>query len=298
MTPSVTLLGTGKMGAAFVDRWLQAGREVVVWNRNPASAHALAGAGVKVEATARDAAQSSPVVVSMLTNGPAVIAVLLDSGALAAMPLGSVLVDLSTIDVASSVEVARAAVQQGVHYLRGGVSGTPAVVRSGNAALLLSGPPAALAAASDVMNELAVAQTVVGDADEARVVKIAVNSMLGGTMQLLAEATALSEANGVDRGVFLDALDHSVMASRFVAYKGAALRSRDYAATFTTADLQKDIELAARTAADSGVTLPVGSVVLARVSDAVAAGYGAHDFLSLYCTQQRDSGLGVDLPLD
>ena len=58
MTPSVTLLGTGKMGAAFVDRWRQAGREVVVWNRNPASAHALAGAGVKVEETARGAARN------------------------------------------------------------------------------------------------------------------------------------------------------------------------------------------------------------------------------------------------
>ena len=113
-------------------------------------------------------------------------------------------------------------------------------------------------------------------------------------MALLAEALALAESHGIERGVFLDALDSSVVSSRFVSYKGAALRARDYAATFTTADLRKDMELARAAAASAGVALPVGEAVLARVADAVEAGYGAFDFLSLWCTEQRDSGLEVD----
>ena len=55
--------------------------------------------------------------------------------------------------------------------------------------------------------------------------------------------------------MFLDALDQTVMSSRFVSYKGAALRSRDYNATFTTSDLKKDMELAISTAEASGVKL-------------------------------------------
>ena len=79
---------------------------------------------------------------------------------------------------------------------------------------------------------------------EVRAEPIAVNSMLGATMQLLAEATVLVESAGVEREAFLDALDGTVMASRFVSYKGAALRARDYAATFRMIDMRKDLDLA------------------------------------------------------
>ncbi|HEY5120187.1 MAG TPA: NAD-binding protein, partial [Acidimicrobiales bacterium] len=101
--------------------------------------------------------------------------------------------------------------------------------------------------------------------------------------------------SGVDRSIFLDALDTTVMSSRFVAYKGAALRSRDYRATFTTADLRKDMILANVTAESVGVDLVVGRVVLEQLIKAVDAGYGAQDFLSLFCVEQSQSGLAVDV---
>lgn len=298
MTTTVALLGVGKMGAAFIDRWRSAGREVVLWNRTAAAAESLAGDGVLVASSAASATSDSPFVVTMLTNGDAVRSVLLDGGALAAMAPGSTLIDLSTIDVPSSEAVAAAAKVRGVHYVRGGVSGTPQVVRAGNAGLILSGPADAIAAAQPVLDEIAPNQSVVGNADQSRIVKIAVNSMLGGTMQLLAEATAIAEANGVDRSVFLDALDQTVMSSRFVSYKGAALRSRDYNATFTTSDLKKDMELAISTAEASGVKLAVGRAVLDRLVKAIESGYSKHDFLSLYCVQQKDSGMAADIKGD
>lgn len=291
---AVALLGTGKMGAAFVDRWVAAGRHVVVWNRTAAAAQALERDGVVVAGSAPQAVSDAAVVVTILTNGDALRSVLLDGGALAAMPTGATLVDLSTVDVASSEQVAAAAASRGVPYVRGAVSGTPAVVRAGAASLLLSGPGDALAGAGEVLEELTPRHAVVGDAEQARVVKIAVNSMLGGTMQLLAEATALSEASGVERSVFLDALDATVMSSRFVSYKGEALRKRDYAPTFTTADLRKDLALAKQQADTVGVPLPVGEVVLGRLDAAMDAGYGPDDFLSLLRVEQAAAGRPVD----
>ena len=295
MTQAVTLLGTGKMGAALVDRWVEAGRPVVVWNRTPESAQALVRDGVTAAASIAEAVAGSGVVVTMLTHGDALRAVLLDGGGLAAMSDGATLVDLSTVDVASSQAVAAAADARGVAYVRGAVSGTPPVVRSGASGLLLSGPAEAIAAASEVLGEVTPNHAIVGDAEQARVVKIAVNSILGGTMQLLAEAAVLAEAAGVDREVFLDALDATVLSSRFVAYKGAALRARDYAPTFTTADLRKDLTLAQTLAGSHGVALPAGSAVLAQVVAAVEAGYGADDFLSLLCVEQVASGRTPDL---
>jgi 3-hydroxyisobutyrate dehydrogenase-like beta-hydroxyacid dehydrogenase len=292
---AVALLGAGKMGAAFVDRWAAAGRPVVVWNRTAAAAADLERDGVRAAGSVAEAVEGAPVVVTMLTSGDALRSVLIDQGGLAAMAAGSTLVDLSTVDVRSSAAVAEVAARHGVNYVRGAVSGTPPVVRAGAASLVLSGPADALAAAARVLGELADAHAVVGEAEEARVVKIAVNSMLAGTMQLLAEATVLAEASGVERSVFLDALDASVLSSRFVSYKGAAMRARDYTPTFTTADMAKDIALANVLGDDHGVVLPLGSVVREQLSSACAAGYGPDDFMALLCVQQAASGRAADL---
>jgi 3-hydroxyisobutyrate dehydrogenase-like beta-hydroxyacid dehydrogenase len=291
---AVALLGTGKMGAALVDRWVEAARPVVVWNRSAASAEALARDGVTVAPTIADAVRGRAVVVTSLTDGPALVSLLLDQGGLAALDEGTTVVDLSTVDVASSEAVAAAAQACGIRYVRGAVSGSPLVVRAGSASLLLSGPADAIASAHDVLAEVAPAHHVLGEGEQARVVKIAVNAMLGATMQLLAESTVLVEAAGVDRDAFLDALDGTVMASRFVRYKGAALRARDYTATFRTADMHKDLDLAVSLGAQSGIPLPVASAVLARVDEAVAAGYADDDFLSLVRVQQAASGRPVD----
>lgn len=295
---AVVLLGTGKMGAALVDRWVEAGRSVVVWNRSPASAEALVREGVSAAPTLAEAVAGRPVVVTSLTDGPALMSVLLDQGGLGAIDPGATLVDLSTVDVASSETVAAAAAARGIRYVRGAVSGSPLVVRSGSASLLLSGPADAVTSAHDVLTEVAPTHHVLGDREQARVVKIAVNSMLGATMQLLAEATVLVEAAGVERAAFLDALDGSVMASRFVSYKGAALRQRDYAATFRTADMRKDLDLAVSLGTAAGIPLPVASAVLARLEQAVDAGYADDDFLSLVCMQQLASGRPADLARD
>jgi 3-hydroxyisobutyrate dehydrogenase-like beta-hydroxyacid dehydrogenase len=292
---SVTLLGVGKMGAAFVDRWVAADRPVVLWNRTRAAADALAGPLVTVCDSPATAAASSPVVVSMVINGAALREVLLEQGALAAMSPGSVLVDLSTVDVESSADVARAAKSAGIAYVRGAVSGTPPVVRGGNAALLLSGEAHDIALASQVLSELAPQHAVVGEHEEARIVKIAINAMLGGTMQLLAESVALAEASGVPRETFLDALDVSVLGSRFLSYKGAALRSRDYSPTFTTEGMKKDLTLATEQAARVDTHLPVVDVVVKQLSAVIDAGYANDDFLSLMCLQQRTGGMTVDV---
>jgi 3-hydroxyisobutyrate dehydrogenase-like beta-hydroxyacid dehydrogenase len=295
---AVALLGAGKMGAALVDRWAEAGRPVRIWNRSAAGAQALVRDGVTASPTVADAVAGCAVVVTSLTDGPALVSVLLEQGGLDALEPGVTLVDLSTVDVASSEAVAEAASDRGIGYVRGAVSGSPLVVRSGAASLLLSGPVDAIARAHPALADVAASHHVLGAGEQARVVKIAVNSMLGATMQLLAEATVLVEAAGVDRDAFLDALDGTVMASRFVSYKGAALRAHDYTATFRTADMRKDLDLAVSLGQEGGIPLPVASAVLARLDEAVAHGYADDDFLSLVCVQQAVSGRPIDLPRD
>jgi len=293
-TADVALLGAGKMGAAAVGRWVQAGRTVTVWNRTPDRAQALAGPQVRAEADLAEAVTGVPVVVSMLTDGSALRAVLVDGGAIDAMDADATLVDLSTVDVASSQAVAAKAAERGVRYLRGGVSGTAAVITAGAAGLLLSGPDDALEAALPILTDLTAHQIVVGDAEQARVVKLGTNMLIAGTMEALAEAIVMAEASGVSREIMLEALDSTVISSRFVTYKGAALRSRDYTATFRTADAQKDVTLALGQAQAVGVQTPVIQGVRDQLAAACDAGWAEDDFLAVTRLVQTRSGQPVD----
>lgn len=291
---SIVVLGAGKMGAALIDRWAEAGREVRVWNRTSETAQALERPGVVAIDSLESAVAGASVLVSMLTDGRALRAVLLDSGVLGTIESGSLLIDLSTIDVATSAEVAASCSKAGIHYVRGAVSGTPPVVRAGNASLLLSAEPEAIAAAEPYLADITLSSTVLGTGEEARVVKIAINGMLAGTMQLLAEATLIAEASGVPRETFLAALNTSVLASRFISYKGAALCARDYDPTFTTKDMAKDVSLAIEQADVVGVNTPAADLVREQLAKAMDAGNGARDFASLFLLLQANAGISGD----
>src|SRR4051794_41460949 len=95
----VVLLGAGKLGAAAVERWVDAGRDVVVWNRTASRAEDLAGPHVTPQTDLGEAVSDAPVVVSIVTDGSALRDVLVDGGAISAMQPGSTLLDLSTVDV-------------------------------------------------------------------------------------------------------------------------------------------------------------------------------------------------------
>jgi 3-hydroxyisobutyrate dehydrogenase-like beta-hydroxyacid dehydrogenase len=135
---------------------------------------------------------------------------------------------------------------------------------------------------------------VVGKAEEARVVKLAANMLLAGTMQAVGEALVMAEGSGVSREVVLGALDSTVLASKFLSYKGEALRNRDYTATFRTSDLRKDMQLAMEQAKDVGTIVPVTERIEALLASACDGGWAEDDFLSLVRLLQQESGVDVD----
>lgn len=291
----IALLGVGKMGQALLERWVLADRHVVLWNRSHVDLPAeMSSARVDWAHSAADAAAAADVVFTMVTDGQALLSVLLDQGGLAALSPGQVIVDLSTVDVRSSSAAGAEAARLGIGYVRGAVSGTPAVVRSGGSSLLLSGDPLAYEMARPYLDDITGRQTFVGTGEEAKVVKIAINSMLAGTMHMLAEATHLAEASGVPRETFLDAVSNSVIASTFTGYKSSALVERDYRASFTTHDMHKDVQLACDHARERGVPASVAALVLKALDEAIESGYGDDDFLSLHRVIQAQSGSRVD----
>jgi 3-hydroxyisobutyrate dehydrogenase-like beta-hydroxyacid dehydrogenase len=130
----------------------------------------------------------------------------------------------------------------------------------------------------------------VGPGDEARLVKICHNLLLGVVTQSMAEITVLAEAAGVTRASFLEFLNDSVMGSTFTRYKTPALVKLDFAPTFTMELLRKDFELGLDTARHLDVPLPTAALVHSMVVEAIGLGYGDQDFASLLVKEARAAG--------
>ena len=277
---AVGLIGLGNMGTAFAERLLDAGYGLVVMNRTPAKAAPLEARGATLAGSYADLAERVDVVLTSLADDDALDEVA--AALLAVAKPGTVLVDTSTVSPAVSARVAERAEKASVAYTRAPVSGNPTVVRAGNLSFIVSGPSETLDGVEPIL--LAIGPTVyrVGDAEEARVVKLAINLMIGGLAQLMAEALVLGESSGVSRAALLEVMGGSAAGAPFVRYKTGALLEDDYSATFTTALMGKDLDLILDAAGDAGVELPVTTGLHAIVRAAIEAGYADDDFMALF----------------
>lgn len=293
----VAVLGLGRMGTPIAARLEQAGHELAVWNRSPDAAAPFVGRGATQLRTPAEAWAHAELVITMLADDAAVKAVTLgDHGLLAgdehARRAGggdvpATLVDMSTISAASSAEIAAAAERHGIGYLRAPVSGNPSVVVAGNLGIIVSGPPEEFERLAPTLEDIGPKLFHVGTGEQARIVKLALNLMIGGTTQLLAEALVLSEQHGLEREKTLEVIAGSAIGSPYVSYKTETLLSGDYTSTFTAALLHKDLDLALAAAHEVSVPMPVTALVQQLVEDCIAKGMGELDLAVLVPRLER-----------
>jgi 3-hydroxyisobutyrate dehydrogenase-like beta-hydroxyacid dehydrogenase len=275
------------MGTAIAERLLDAGYELRVFNRTAAKADALVDRGATAAESARALAADVDVVLTSLPDDDAFDAVAAD--VMGSARPGTVLVDVSTVSPAVSERVAASAEEASVDYLRAPVSGNPSVVRAGNLTFIVSGSAETLERVEPVL--LAIGPTIhhVGDAEQARVVKLAINLMIAGLAQLMSEALVLGEASGVSRDAVLRVMGSSAVGAPFVEYKTEPLLRDDFSATFTTALMEKDIDLVLEAAENAGVALPVAREMKELLHAANDAGYGDDDFMALFLNLRRST---------
>ena len=274
------LIGVGNMGTAMAERVLDGGYPLVVYNRTPEKANALGALGAVVVKTPAELSEQVDVVLTSLPDDQALEDVAADVVA-AARP-GTVLADTSTVSPAASARVASLAEEASVAYLRAPVSGNPSVVRAGNLTFMVSGPQETFERVEPVIRAIGPTVHRVGDGEQARVVKLAINLMVAGLAQLMSEALVLGEASGVSRAALLEVMADSAVGAPFVEYKTGPLLRDDYSATFTTELMEKDIDLVLDAAEEAGVELPVAREMKALLRAAIEAGFGGDDFMALF----------------
>lgn len=268
------------MGAAIAERLLDAGLEVRVHNRTRTKSAPLEARGAVAASSPADLAASVDILLTSLADDEALETVAPE--VLGAARPGLVLADLSTVSPPASARVAVLAADAAVAYLRAPVTGNPAVVRAGNLGFIVSGPRDALERAEPLLLDIGRSVHYVGEGEEARIVKLAINLVIAGLAQLMAEALVLAEGSGVSRAALLETMGDSAAGAPFVRYKTEPLLRDDYSATFTTRLMQKDVELVLAAAEAAGVTLPLAEEIDELVQSAIDAGYGDDDFMALY----------------
>ena len=157
---------------------------------------------------------------------------------------GRLLVEMSTVSVAASRRSRRAPPRRPAStYLRAPFSGNPGAVRAGTAAIFVSGDRATSPRSSRCCRAIAPTVRYVGEGERGARRQAVLQILIGGTAELLAEALVLGEAAGVERRRSSTSIGASVVGSRFVTYKSEPLLRDDYTATFTTAMMEKDVDL-------------------------------------------------------
>jgi 3-hydroxyisobutyrate dehydrogenase-like beta-hydroxyacid dehydrogenase len=256
----VGFVGLGTMGAGMARRLVDAGHDVIVWNRSRASAEQLADAGARVADTAEDALRAG-VAFSMLADDGAALNVFTEDMLQSAV--GATHVNMATVSLETARVLDARHRSAGVGYVAAPVLGRPHLATSGQLNIVTAGPAADIERARPFLEVLGKRLWSVGDEPaRANLVKIAVNYNLIHTLQALAESVTMVERGNVSGDTFIEILtDAAYTGSAYGGY-GPMIATRTYEPVgFTVALGLKDLGLAEQAAADTGTALPTSSTL-------------------------------------
>jgi 3-hydroxyisobutyrate dehydrogenase-like beta-hydroxyacid dehydrogenase len=279
------------MGGSMARALATAGFEVVAWNRTASAAETLAAElGGRAVNRPAEVAAAADVCVSMLADGSAVEAVFRGpDGLLAGARPGSVLVDCSTVAPSTIRAFEADARAVGAGLLDAPVSGSVALAESGALTIMVGGEAADLELARAVLDGLAKTVFHMGPLGSGAAMKLAVNTVIFGLNEALAEGLVLAEAAGIDRTRAYGVLVASAAGAPYVGYKRAAFLEPDTAPVAFALDLAaKDLRLIAELAGELGVPMPQAVTNLEAILAASAGGRGDRDF-SAVATHLRET---------
>jgi len=285
----IGFIGLGNMGGPMARNLVNAGHEVKGFDVVPASLEAARANGIEPVADVAAAARGAEVVISMLPAGAHVRSVYLgEDGLIAAAAPDTLLIDCSTIDVASARAVHEAAAAAGLEMLDAPVSGGVAGADAGTLTFMVGGAAAAFARGKPVFEVMGRAIVHAGGPGNGQAAKVCNNMILGITMIGISEAFVLAEKLGLDARKLFDIsskasgscwamLNHLPVPG--IVETSAA--NRDYKPGFAAAMMHKDLKLAQEAAGQAGAATPMGAEAAALYTLFVNAGHGGLDYSAI-----------------
>ncbi len=288
---TVAFIGLGIMGAPMAGHLVQAGFDVVGYNRSRPKIDELIASGGRGAGSVAEAVRSADIVAVMVPDSPDVKDVLAgDGGVFEAARPGTLIIDFSSIRPDVTTELAAQAKERGFRLLDAPVSGGEAGAVNAALSIMVGGDATDFEAASDVF--AAVGKTIVhvGPSGAGQTVKAANQLIVAGNIQLLAEAVAFLEAYGVDTQAALEVLGGGLAGSKVLDQKGQNMVTRSFQPGFRIQLHHKDLGIVTSAAREAGVVIPLGAVVAQLMASALASGDGGLDHSALLRGVLRLSG--------
>lgn len=286
----IAWIGLGLIGLPMAARLAGRGASVKGFDINPERLRLAAARGIVAAPDLAAALAGAQMAFSSLPTEEALLEVA--NAAAGQLPRDAVFIETSTVGPEASAQAARAFASHGVAYLRAPISGSTSLAESGALTTFVSGPRAAFDAVRPALEAYARAQLWLGDGEEARYAKLAVNLMVAVTAGMIGEALALGRKGGIGWEALLDLFGESVVGSPLVKYKLDPLKRRDFTPAATNALVMKDLELVVSAAQDAGVPVPLAERMRAVYRKMIAAGMANEDFFSVVKETERAAGLG------
>lgn len=272
------------MGLGMATNIARRGLAVRAWNRTREKAEPLGEHGAQIFDTPVEAADGARAIVTMLTDGDAVLdAMQGDAGALASAGEDCVWVQMSTIGEPATERCGALARERGVGFVDAPVLGTQQPAAEGKLVVLASGPGELRERVQPIFDAVGRRTMWVGDAGAGSRLKLVTNAWIVSIVEGAAETIALAEGLGLDPNLFLDAIHEGPLDAPYVRMKGEAMIARDFAPTFALRLATKDARLACESAREHELDLPVLEAIAERMQQAVPE-HGDEDLSATFLT--------------
>ena len=286
---AIGFIGLGNMGLPMARNLLRAGHRLTVFDLVDAARDEAVTAGAEAAGSAGEAAAGAQVVLTMLPEGRHVREVYLgEDGVIARSRPDALLIDCSTIDVASARAVAAAAGARGLEMLDAPVSGGVAGAEGATLTFMVGGSEAGVARARPILEQMGKAVVHAGPSGNGQAAKICNNQILGISMIALSEAFALGKRLGLEPDKLFEVASRSSgqcwSLTNYCPVPGPVPTSpanRDYRPGFTAAMMAKDLRLALEAALATGAVTPLGAEAQSLYALFLAAGHGGLDFSAI-----------------
>jgi len=288
--PKIAFLGTGLMGAPMCRCLLKAGFELTVWNRTTSKAETLRADGATVAAAPEKAVAGAEVVITMLSDGPAVSDVMFEQGAAVAITEGATRIDMSSIGADEAMDHAKRHSASGVAYLDAPVSGGTKGAAAGELAIMAGGATETFAAMEPVFAAMGRA-THVGPNGCGQLSKLANQVIVAITIGAVSEAFILAGGGGADRAQIRTALQGGFASSRILTEHGQRMVERNFEPGGPAKFQVKDLKNALAAAERLGLDLPITRLVNDLFTAMVKSGKGDMDHSGLLTHLEAVNGI-------
>jgi 3-hydroxyisobutyrate dehydrogenase-like beta-hydroxyacid dehydrogenase len=285
-------IGLGKMGLPICQRLAAHGFAVTALVRNAESQERAVRAGLRATPDIAGVAEGADIVASAVSDDAALLDIVMRPGGLrGTMTPGQTFVETSTVSPEVSACVSEALNAIGVDTVRSPVSGSTALAAQGTLTAVLSGPPKAIERVASFHKAFTRKTFAVGEAEEARYLKLVLNTLVGGMSALLSEALAMGGRGGLGAAAMMDVIGESAVGSPLLAYKRETVAKGNYEPAFAVRQMMKDLDIIADVSRRDHCPMPLVALIRQQYEAAFANGCGDLDFFVLVREAARRAGV-------